>query len=62
MPDVLAPAAPRALTPGAKLRQYYALTKPRVVQLIVFCAAIGMLLATPGLPEWRPALFGVAGI
>ena len=25
--------------------QYYALTKPRVVQLIVFCALIGMLLA-----------------
>ena len=62
MPDVLAPAAPRALTPGAKLRQFYSLTKPRVVQLIVFCALIGMLLATPGLPDWRPALFGVAGI
>jgi hypothetical protein len=27
--------------------QYYALTKPRVVQLIVFCAVIGMLLAEP---------------
>ncbi|MFM2059211.1 MAG: hypothetical protein RLY71_3596 [Pseudomonadota bacterium] len=32
-------------------RQYLALTKPRVVQLIVFCAAIGMLLAVPGLPD-----------
>ena len=62
MPDALAPAAPRAISPGAKLRQFYALTKPRVVQLIVFCALIGMLLATPGLPDWRPALFGVAGI
>ena len=31
-------------------RQYYALTKPRVVQLIVFCALIGMVLAIPGLP------------
>ena len=29
-------------------RQYMALTKPRVVQLIVFCAVIGMLLAEPG--------------
>ncbi|MEY2619588.1 MAG: putative protoheme farnesyltransferase (Heme synthase), rane protein [Pseudomonadota bacterium] len=30
--------------------QFYALTKPRVVQLIVFCAVIGMVLAVPGLP------------
>ena len=33
------------------LRQFYALTKPRVVQLIVFCALIGMVLAVPGLPS-----------
>lgn len=33
-------------------RQFYALTKPRVVQLIVFCALIGMVLAVPGLPSW----------
>ena len=33
------------------LRQYYALTKPRVVQLIVFCALIGMVLAVPGAPS-----------
>jgi heme o synthase len=32
--------------------QFYALTKPRVVQLIVFCALIGMVLAVPGLPRW----------
>lgn len=30
--------------------QFYALTKPRVVQLIVFCALIGMVLAVPDLP------------
>ena len=34
------------------LRQYSALTKPRVVQLIVFCALIGMVLAVPGVPGW----------
>ena len=34
------------------LRQYNALTKPRVIQLIVFCALIGMVLAVPGLPSW----------
>ena len=33
------------------LRQYHALTKPRVIQLIVFCALIGMVLAVPGLPS-----------
>ncbi|MBV8250135.1 MAG: protoheme IX farnesyltransferase, partial [Comamonas sp.] len=33
--------------------QYYALTKPRVVQLIVFCAFIGMVLAVPGVPSWH---------
>lgn len=32
-------------------RQYYQLTKPRVVQLIVFCALIGMVLAVPGWPD-----------
>jgi protoheme IX farnesyltransferase len=37
------PSAPR-------MAQFYALTKPRVIQLIVFCALIGMVLAVPGLP------------
>ena len=32
-------------------RQFHALTKPRVIQLIVFCALIGMVLAVPGLPS-----------
>jgi protoheme IX farnesyltransferase len=43
------PAPPPALTTW---RQFYALTKPRVVQLIVFCALIGMVLAVPGAPSW----------
>ncbi|MDY0329430.1 MAG: heme o synthase [Thiomonas sp.] len=42
--------------------QLYALTKPRVVQLIVFCAVIGMFLAEPTLPAWEPVLFGTLGI
>lgn len=61
MPEALAPVSP-ATPRWARWRQYYALTKPRVVQLIVFCAAIGMLLAVPGLPPWRPALAAVIGI
>ena len=35
------------------LAQFHALTKPRVIQLIVFCALIGMVLAVPGAPWWR---------
>jgi protoheme IX farnesyltransferase len=42
--------------------QFVALTKPRVVQLIVFCAVIGMLLAEPGLPDWRLAVPATVGI
>jgi protoheme IX farnesyltransferase len=53
-------AAPRS-TPS-RWAQYYALTKPRVVQLIVFCAAIGMLLAQPGLPDLALAGAAVLGI
>ena len=46
-------------------RQFYALTKPRVIQLIVFCALIGMVLAVPGVPTWaevRLALLACLGI
>lgn len=46
-------------------RQFYALTKPRVVQLIVFCALIGMVLAVPGVPRWddvRIAFIACVGI
>lgn len=58
------PVSSPALTQRRPSRwsQYYALTKPRVVQLIVFCAVIGMLLATPGWPEWRVLIAGTAGI
>ncbi|NBS72581.1 MAG: protoheme IX farnesyltransferase [Betaproteobacteria bacterium] len=46
-------------------RQFNALTKPRVIQLIVFCALIGMVLAVPGLPtlaEISLALWACFGI
>ena len=43
------------------VRQFMALTKPRVIQLIVFCALIGMVLAVPGVPTWAEvALAAVA--
>ncbi|OSZ73340.1 heme o synthase [Hydrogenophaga sp. IBVHS1] len=43
---------PVALPLPSVWRQYHALTKPRVIQLIVFCALIGMVLAVPGTPSW----------
>jgi protoheme IX farnesyltransferase len=45
-----------------RFRQFLALTKPRVVSLIVFVAMIGMFLAVPGLPPVVPAVFGTIGI
>ena len=48
-----------ALPAPAVWRQYYALTKPRVVQLIVFCALIGMVLAVPGMPDGPQLLLGL---
>ena len=53
------------LAAPTRFAQFYALTKPRVVQLIVFCALIGMVLAVPGVPTWpeiRLALIACVGI
>ena len=36
--------------------------KLRVISLIVFCAVIGMFLATPGMVPWRILLAGALGI
>ncbi|HPP82585.1 MAG TPA: heme o synthase [Rubrivivax sp.] len=55
-------AVARSERTRSRLAQFYVLTKPRVVQLIVFCAFIGMLLAQPGLPDWRVAAPAIAGI
>jgi protoheme IX farnesyltransferase len=43
-------------------RDYYELTKPRVVMLIVFTAIVGMFLAVPGWPGSTALLFGTLGI
>jgi protoheme IX farnesyltransferase len=45
-----------------RIAQYWALTKPRVTQLAVFCAVIGMFLATPTLPDWRVLIAATVGI
>jgi len=46
----------------SRARQFFALTKPRVVSLIVFTAVIGMFLAVPGVPPAGPVFFGTVGI
>ena len=54
------PPEQRTTSLPSRWRQYHALTKPRVVQLIVFCAVIGMMLAVPGLPDAQQALTALA--
>jgi protoheme IX farnesyltransferase len=44
------------------LTQFFQLTKPRVVSLIVFTAVIGMFLATPGMVESTILITGGLGI
>ena len=42
--------------------QYYELTKPRVVSLIIFTAVVGMFLSTPGMVPLHSLLLGTLGI
>ena len=49
-------------TNQAHWHDYYELTKPRVVVLIVFCGIVGMFLATPALPSLNVLFFGALGI
>lgn len=46
---------------ASTLRQYWDLTKPRVVALIVFTALVGMCLAIEGLPDGEQLLRGALG-
>jgi protoheme IX farnesyltransferase len=51
-----------ALKASRRAAAFYALTKPRVVSLIVFTAVIGMFLATPGMVPAQVLLAGTLGI
>ena len=44
------------------LGDYFELTKPKVVSLIMFTAVVGMFLATPGMVPWQALVFGSLGI
>ena len=47
---------------ASRFSQFYQLTKPRVVSLIVFTAVIGMFLATPGMVPLQALIAGTIGI
>jgi protoheme IX farnesyltransferase len=47
---------------GNRIAQYWSLTKPRVTQLAVFCAVIGMFLSTRGMVPLKPLIGGTIGI
>ena len=47
---------------ATRMQQFYRLTKPRVVSLIVFTAVIGMFLAVPGAVPLNALIFGTIGI
>ncbi|MDH3287738.1 MAG: heme o synthase [Betaproteobacteria bacterium] len=47
---------------ASRAGQFYRLTKPRVVTLIVFTAVIGMFLATPGMVPLQVLVAGTIGI
>jgi len=47
---------------ASRLQQFYRLTKPRVVSLIVFTAVIGMFLAVPGAVPLNTLIFATVGI
>ena len=55
-------SAERAPSASQRIRQFAELTKPRVTMLAVFCAVIGMFLATPGMVELSVLFAGTAGI
>jgi len=54
----------KADAPPTRWRDYYALTKPGVVQLLVFTAIVGMFLGTspPSMVPWDVLIFGSLGI
>lgn len=54
-----------AAPPFSRWREFWLLTKPGVVQMIVFCALIGMLLSLPNFPTlvyWHTIFLACIGI
>ncbi|WP_438865537.1 heme o synthase [Neptunicella sp.] len=49
-------------TPQVKWRDYYEMTKPNVILLLLLTAVVGMCLSTPGALPWQPVIVGLLGI
>lgn len=47
---------------SSRLQDFMSMTKPRVILLMLVCALVGMLLATPPIPPLSVIAFGVLGI
>jgi len=62
MAVIMSSSQPNTSVAMPRWRQYWVLTKPRVTQLAVFCAVIGMFLATPGMVPYSVLLGGIIGI
>ncbi|MCR8923841.1 heme o synthase [Dasania sp. GY-MA-18] len=52
----------QSVTQRAHWRDYYELTKPNVVYLMLLTSVIGMFMATPGSVPWQILLYGNIGI
>ena len=46
----------------SRVRDFVSMTKPRVILLMLVCALVGMLLATPPIPPLSLIVFGILGI
>ena len=51
-----------ALPKRASWRDYYEMTKPRVVMMMILTAMVGMFLAVPGMVPLDALLWGNVGI
>jgi len=49
-------------SPKPRIKDFYVLTKPNVVALMILTSAIGMFMAVPGWVPWQPLILGNLGI
>ncbi|MBD1391128.1 protoheme IX farnesyltransferase [Neiella sp. HB171785] len=56
------PGLVQRLLGRASWQDYYQMTKPNVVMLLLLTALVGMCVATQGWLPWQPVVFGLLGI
>lgn len=55
------PVPPSVSTVGSRIRSYIALTKPRIIELLLVTTVPAMILAAGGLPSWQRVLVTLVG-